>query len=320
VDSQPPSGPEGGEPFPTFDPSFPESERPRRPQRPASSEPMTGRPATPRRRPPTTQANPLLVGIAIGFVLATVSVIAFFWLTGGDNEAAPTTTTATTTGGSTTVTDGSNTTTSEGSTTSSTDGTNTTVTVPDTLAVTIVPVGDPIPIADLTMSSNDIGPLNFGDNGDQVLGQLAATFGQPTDDTGFIVGNGSFGECPGDSIRVVRWGPLNIVVKGEQGNSTFVSYRLDLKYGGITSPTTDIATKSGLRVGDTVGALVSIYQNYVIEYVVNQDVGLTFELRASQADDLPLIWGPIESQAEDALVTGIYSPDSCDQTTTTTTG
>ena len=81
-----------------------------------------------------------------------------------------------------------------------------------------------------------------------MLGRLVATFGDPTQDTGFIVGSGSWGECAGDAIRVVQWGPLNIVVKGEVGASVFVSYRLDVKYGGITSPPADMETKSGLRV------------------------------------------------------------------------
>ncbi len=259
----------------------------------------------------------MLVGLAVGLVLATVSVIAFFMLTGNDDTVAITTTT---TQATTTTTDGSATTTTTDTTgtTGTTDATGTTapgttVTIPGQDDITITPVGTPIPIAELTMSSNDIGPLDFGADADQVLGKLAATFGQPTDDTGFIVGSGSFGECPGESIRVVSWGPLRIIVLGESGNATFEAYRLDLRYGGITSATTDLATKSGLRVGDTVGTLLSIYAGYVIEYPIDPDVGLTFELRSSQSDDLPLLWGPIDSQAEDALVTGIYSPNSCDR-------
>lgn len=313
MDPQPPNGPEGGEPFPTFDPSFKTPERQRRPQQPPTRRPAARGPG----RAPTSQASPLLVGIAVGLALATASVVAFFLMNGDSTTGAASTTT--TNGSSTTAADGSTTSAVDGSsTTAATDGSSTTVTIPGTtIAVTIVPVGDPIPVAELTMSANDIGPLDFGAAANDVLGRLAATFGQPTDDTGFIVGNGSFGECPGESIRVVRWGPLNIVVKGEPSNATFASYRLDLKYGGITSPTTDMATLSGLRVGDTVGTLQSIYQGYVIEYVVDQDVGLTFELRSSQSDAIPLLWGPIDSQAEDALVTGIYSPDSCEQQATT---
>ena len=321
MDSLPPDGPEGREPFPTFDPSFTPPEQRRRPQRPAAPRPATGRsPAGGPRRGTTTQASPVLVGLAVGLVLTTISAIAFFMLSGGDTVAITTTTTSATT---TSVADGSSSTTvadGSSSTTVADGSSSTTVTIIDgTGNTTVTPIGDAIPIADLTMSANDIGPLNFGDAANTVLGRLAATFGPPTDDTGFIVGNGSFGECPGDSIRVVQWGPLKIVVKGEAANATFVSYRLDLRYGGVTAATTDLATLSGLRVGNTVGTLKSIYAGYVIEYVVDQEVGLTFELRSSQNDALPLLWGPIDSQADDSTVTGIYSPDSCDQQTTSTT-
>jgi hypothetical protein len=160
------------------------------------------------------------------------------------------------------------------------------------------------------MSSNDVGPLDFGDDAEEVLGRLAATFGDATQDTGFIVGNGSFGECAGDSIRVVQWGPLNVIIRGEPGASTFASYRMDLRYGGLTSPTRDMSTLSGLRVGDTVDQLETIYSGFVIEYVIDPSAGLTFELRSQRGGEL-LLWGPVESQDAEALVTGIYSPDSC---------
>jgi hypothetical protein len=110
---------------------------------------------------------------------------------------------------------------------------------------------------------------------------------------------------------VVRWGPLNIVTRGEAGDHEFVSYRLDLRYGGVATPPTDMATLSGLRVGDTVEQLESTYAGYVIEYVVDEDVSLVFELRSQRGGEL-LLWGPVDSQAPDSLVTGIYSPDPCD--------
>lgn len=253
--------------------------------------------------------------MAIATVLAAISVIAFGLLASdGTSSAAPTTTAAPgdTTPGDTTPGDTTPGDTTPGDTTGSTGGTDSTqATLPGSGEPnTIAPVGVPIAINELTMSSNDIGPLEFGDPGNDVLGRLVSTFGQPTDDTGFIIGNGGFGECPGESIRVVRWGPLNIVTRGEPSNHVFVSYRMDLKYGGITSPTTDMATLSGLRVGDTVGELEEIYSDFNIQYVVDQDVGLTFELRASVGGDV-LLWGPVDSQAPDALVTGLYSPDSC---------
>jgi len=258
------------------------------------------------------QANPWLVGLAVAVVLGAVSVIAFGFLSPDDNTASPTSTSSTTSATSTTGGEGSTTTDGEGSTTTDGSGTVTTTSLPDGGTPPITPVGEAIPIAQLRMTVDGIGDLALGDDGDEVLGRLAATFGDPTQDRGFVVGSGSFGECAGDTIRVVQWGPLNIVVKGEPADSQFVSYRIDLRYGGITSPTTDIQTQSGLRVSDNVGQMKEIYAGLSIEFVVHPDVGLVFELRDALGGEL-LLWGPVESQDDDALVTGIYSPDSCGQ-------
>ena len=256
------------------------------------------------------QANPWLVGLAVAAVLIAVSVIAFGLFASEDESSAATTvpTTDTTQPGATTgpTTD----TTMPGETSSTTVG-PAEITLPTQVTPgEITAVGDPIPVNELTMSSSDIGTLDFGDDGDQVLGQLAATFGAPTQDTGFIVGDGSFGECPGDSIRVVQWGPLNVVIQGDATSSEFVSYRMDLRYGDLTSPTREIATLSGLRVGDQVEQLEDIYGGFVIEYVVDGEVGLVFKLYSQRGGEL-LLWGPVESQDPESLVTGIYSPDSC---------
>lgn len=266
---------------------------------------------------PPAQPNPWLIGLAVAVVLGAISIIAFGFLAPGDETAGTTTTgggsttTTSTDGTTTTGEDGTTTTGGDGSTTTTgSNGTVTTTSIPDGETPPITPIGDPIPITELTLTKDDIGPLDFGDEGDQVLGRLAATFGDPTQDTGFIVGNGSWGECAGESIRVVQWGPLNIVVSGEASDSQFVSYRLDLKYGGITSPPTDMETLSGLRVMDTIGQMKDIYAGFTIEFVVDAEAGLVFELRSQRGGEL-LLWGPVESQNDDSRVTGIYSPDSC---------
>ena len=243
-------------------------------------------------------------------MLAAVSIITFGVFGGTSEGNSSGTTTATTTPTDTTIP-------GDTSTTSGPDNGSTTVPGQTTIPGnggdgTIVPVGDPIQLNEMQMRAAGLGPLDFGDASTEVLGRLASTYGQPTDDTGFFVGDGTFGECPGDSVRVVRWGPLNIVSVGPQGSAVFVSYRIDLRYGGLSSPTTEIATLSGLRVGDEVGDLESIYDGFDIVYVVNESLNqLTFELRENQGGDL-LLWGPVDSQAEDALVTGIYSKNYCE--------
>ena len=268
--------------------------------------------------------NPWLVGLAVAIVLGAVSIAAFGFFapsdeqaagtTGGTSSDATTTAPTDTTGGTdTTDTTGTTDTTDATGTTGDTTGTTgTTVTIPSGQGEPIDPVGDPIPIDELTMSSNDLGPLEFGDPGSEVLGRLVATFGDPSDDTGFIIGNGTWGECPGDTIRIVQWGPLNVVTRGTAEDHVFASYRLDLRYGGINSPTTDIRTLSGLQVGDSVGDLETIYAGFVIEYTAHPSAGIVFELRSERGGDL-LLWGPVESPDDAALVTGIYSPDSCEE-------
>jgi hypothetical protein len=275
---------------------------------------------------PPASPNPWLIGLAVAVILAAISVVAFGFLAPDEETVGPTTTTTTEPGETTTTVEGTTTTQQDGSTTTtggdgstttttSTDGTVTTTSLPDGETPPITPVGDPIAITELTLTKDDIGPLDFGDDGDQVLGRLVSTFGEPTQDTGFIVGNGSWGECAGDAIRVVQWGPLNIVVRGQAGASELVSYRLDIKYGGITSPATDLETKSGLRVMDTVAQLKEIYAGFVIDFVVDPEAGLVFELKSQLGGEL-LIWGPVESQNDEGRVTGIYSPDSCGRTFT----
>lgn len=311
MDQQPPRFPgppgeeTGEEPFPRFQPEPPAS--PYRTHRATGAQPYHG----------GGQPNPWLVGLGVAAVLVAISVITFGLFAPDDGSSD--TTTAATDGATDSTLDGTETTT--GDTTVTTDGGDgTTVTtdggdggtLPTTTGpITIEPSGDPISLAELTMSSNDIGPLDFGDDGDEVLGRLAATFGDPDQDEGFFIGNGSFGECPGDSIRVVNWGPLLVVIEGEPGNSQFVSYRLDLALGNLTSDARELATLSGLQVGNTVEQLKSIYSGFVIEFPVDAAVGgVVFELRSQRGGDL-LLWGPVDSEEPTSAVTGIFSPNSC---------
>jgi hypothetical protein len=306
LDREPPRGPDDGEPFPTFDPDY---RQPASPKQRAGSPAPGGRSPAPRPPAGVSQASPWLVGLAVAAVTVTASIIAFgLFANTGDGSTvttlAPNGTDTTTAGGGTTdptaTTDPDN-----------PDGTQTTLPGggPDTKPP-IVASGDPIPVSELTMQADGIGTLAFGTAGSTVLERFAATFGPPTDDTGFIVGSGTWGECPGDTIRVVRWGPLNIVSRGEAATTEFVSYRMDLRYGGVTSEVTDMQTLSGLRVGDTVETLRTVYEGFDIAFRVYPSIGTSFELRGSPQGDI-LLWGPVESEADNSRVNGIYSPDVC---------
>jgi len=283
----------GDEAFPRFEP-----------RRSYASPRAAARGGTGGYRPPPNQTNPWLVGIAVAVVLGAISVIAFGVLAPSDEGGDGGTETTLADGGTeTTLADG-------GTETTLADG-GTASTLYNGQTPPITPADEAVPVSELTMKSDAVGDYKFGDDGDLVLGVFAATFGDPTQDSGFFVGNGNWGECPGDTIRVVQWGPLNIVVKGEAGNSQFISYRMDIAYGGRDAEPVDMRTLSGLRVGDNVGDLKEIYADWPISFVVDADVGgLVFQLRLETGGEV-LLWGPVDSADDDALVTGIYSPNSC---------
>ena len=127
------------EPFPRFEGRQQDGLRP---PRPTGARPYRG----------GGQANPWLVGLAVASVLIAVSVISFGMFAPDDTTATPTTVAPTDT-------------TLPGETTSSTAG-PADITLPtQTVSGEIAPIGNPIPVNELLMSSNDIGTLDFGDDG-----------------------------------------------------------------------------------------------------------------------------------------------------------
>jgi hypothetical protein len=246
---------------------------------------------------------PFLVGLIVGITLAAVSIVGFLIFRRDDGTTAtapsPTETSA------------------PQSSATAPETTVTTIVIPTTQAPVdttppqlIAAVGDPLALEDLSMAASGLGDLRFGDNGDTVLGRLVATFGQPVEDTGTFISTGDYGTCDGDPVRFVRWGPLGIVVLNPDANPTFAAYRLDLDFGDLESLATDLRTVSGLRAGDTVSTLESIYaDNFTITYEVDVDLGLEFQLRGS--DGSLLLHGPVTSADPDGRIGGVYSADAC---------
>lgn len=117
---------------------------------------------------------------------------------------------------------------------------------------------------DFLLEPGGVGGTTFGMATDFVLLELAllgdpAVGGDPDDDTGWIDSFSVFGTCPGNEIRVVRWGTLEVFFKrdtiAEEGEfftyrvSNFSGDRVDLK----------LRTAEGLRLGDTVADLQARY-------------------------------------------------------------
>ena len=264
--------------------------------------------------PPRRSFGPFLIGVLLGAALAAVSILGFQLLSGdeGDPVTAPDTTAPATTTSTTSPAETSlpvETTTSTTTAPEDTGVDTTTTSPPD--APPVEPVGNPLAIDDMRLGADGIGPITIGLPADQALGRLVASLGEPDEDTGYIAADGSYGDCPGTTVRVMRWGPLAAVVVADDEGERFSSYRLDLAYGGLDSRAAAMATLSGLRAGDSVADLEDIYADFVVEIVDEPGTGLVFKIRRQQ-DSGVLLWGPVTTAAEDGRVTGIYAPDTCE--------
>ena len=264
-------------------------------------------PTTPPAQPP---GSPLLTGLIIGLLLIALSV-AVFQVLGSDDEgtAAPSDTSTTTGDGdtSTTTGDGQTTTTDAGATTTS-PGTD-----------PYPPVGDPIPVEDLKLKADGlkveadgVSDIVFGTDADSAIGQLVASFGASTQDTGWQVSTEQFGVCNGDFERIVYFGPFAAIVTKPDGQEIFNGYRSDLQFGDLTNPAASLETLSGLKIGDTVAQLKEAYSGEKVEFSTDTKLGQIYQVIGGSTGNL-LLWGPVDGTADDDRVIGIYAPDVCDR-------
>lgn len=167
--------------------------------------------------------------------------------------------------------------------------------------------GEPVALEDLTLGAFALGPFEFGDRNDQVLGRLVRTFGQPDD---IFPATEEWGLCSNHEGRVVRFGWLNTVIRDDAGDEILIGYRLGPPEDGSLHPTARLTTLSGARVGDTLQRLRDIYIDPNVR-VVDPPAGPGFILVRS-SDTRTLLWGPMTGTTSEDLIDGIYSPRSCD--------
>lgn len=259
-------------------------------------------PMIPQATPPR---SPLLMGLIVGLFLVIVSIAAFK-LIGQDDDTDTPSATGTSVPSETATTDASGTT-AEPSETTTEPPSSVGPDLPEFTAS-----GNAVDIADLTLAVDSIGPIQLGTGATKSIGRLIASLGPPDEDSGAVESIGDYGTCPGDTERIVRWGPLvAIIVVDDDGKQTFAGYRLDTDYGGLGAPAAALKTLSGLKLGAPVERLESIYEGFDISYEPHPDLDEIFELRSANTGNL-LLWGPLgASQGSGGYIRGIYSPDAC---------
>jgi len=263
-------------------------------------------PATPPAQPP---GSPLLTGLIIALLLIALSV-AVFQVLGSDDDGTAAQGTTTTTAGdgetSTTAGDGQTTTTGDNESTTTAPGTT-----------PYPPVGDPIPVEDLNLKADGfkvtaegVANIEFGTDAESAIGQLVSSFGASTQDTGWQVSTEQFGVCAGDFERIVYFGPFAAIVTKTDGSEIFNGYRSDLQFGDLTNPAASLETLSGLKIGDTVLDLKTIYSGEKVEFSTDPKLGEIYQVIGGSTGNL-LLWGPVDGTKDDDRVIGVYAPDVC---------
>lgn len=246
--------------------------------------------------------SPLLTGMVVGLLLVVGSIALFQVFSGDGNELGGVT--GTTVAGQGTTPDGTGSTVADGGATTAPAAT--TGPAPG-VAAPYTAQGEPVPLDELTLASDGIGPIAFGRPAAEAVGRLIASLGEPGEDTGPRPASGEFGVCEDDTERIVFWGPFAaVIVVDPDGAETFGGFRLDLSYGGFSNQAAELATLSGVTLGDSYRNLQQTYESFEVARGDDPTFGEIWTVSSSETGNL-LLWGPLAEGA----VRGIYSPDAC---------
>ena len=244
-----------------------------------------------------------LIPLALVVALIVVYITFFFGPSDGTDEGSQATTattaeplTVTTAAVTTTVAPA----TTEAPTTTAPPTTTTSTLVPQPNA--LLPAGDAISVPGLRLRAGGVGPLDFGAPASEVIGRLVASLG-PAEETG-IAGE-DLSLCPSETGIYVRWGELTMIFLGDVSSGSLAGYRLQEPL--VPASHIDIATFSGIRLGDTVSDLEATYAQYTLDFDVIG--GETFFMLTDGAE--LLLWGPLSSTEPSGRISGIYSPPIC---------
>ncbi len=240
--------------------------------------------------PPKSKAIWLIPIVLVLLIGGFWAYVAFF---GGSS-----TETTTTTSPETTTTIADTTTTTEPQETTTTTSATTTTIAAFPPASDWPAAGDPVAQEDLTLMAAGIGPIEFGSTLADSSGILVASLGEAE-----VAGDDDV--CFPEEAYWLQWGPLRAIYDGYEPDSQFVSYRYeDL---GIGDTTVDLATLSGIQLGDTIEDLQNTYVSYTVTFEV---IDAQDYFRLLDGGEL-LLWGPVTSTDPDGTIIGIYSPTPC---------
>lgn len=151
----------------------------------------------------------------------------------------------------------------------------------------------------IVLGETGLGVVEFGTEAEAALASITAELGPPSDDSGYVPALASpFGVCPGEEVRGVRYGPLQVLV-GDVGTGTrqIFSYLYAtslIPVGETPGASSGLTTEAGLGLGQTVAQLKSLYPGAIVAsdlfgptYSTSADGGLSGTVTA--VDDSGLV-------------------------------
>ena len=139
------------------------------------------------------------------------------------------------------------------------------------------------PAAALVLRDDGLGDALFGADAEGVIQYITSILGVPTDDSGWADPFESFGICPGNEVRGVTWGDLQLLFSDEsvvlKGRRHFFNYVYGPPAGTSILPA-GMSTANGVGIGSSVAELRVAYPNvqvypediYGPYFVVNDDL------------------------------------------------
>lgn len=176
------------------------------------------------------------------------------------------------------------------STTTSVAQTTSTTAASTTTSTTVAPA------AVLILRDDGLGDALFGADAEGVIQYITSILGVPTDDSGWGDPFESFGICPGNEVRGVTWGDLQLLFSDEsvvlKGRRHFFNYVYGPPAGTSISPA-GMSTANGVSIGTSVAELRLAYPNvqvypediYGPYFVVNDDL-IGFLTGVSDTDEI----------------------------------
>lgn len=208
------------------------------------------------------------------------------------------------------VTPTTNTTPPPTSTPTSLAATTSPTTAPETTSTeTTVPATPVTTLASLTLESDGLAVVEFGQEVSETVEAVQARLGPATSDSGWVAARGEYGVCPGTAVRVIRWESLRLYFTdgptdfGEEARHFFYYNQSTVGAEVVI----DLKTSAGIGIDSTVNELRRAYADRL---VVESSIpfGVTFYIEANTPG---LLSGILTSSSPDGSVTAISGGFGC---------